>query len=813
MFGRHYGHAGVSVPAHGRSAGRRAIMLRKIDLKLVVVLSLIAVCAPSAFPQATFNVGSAAVTAADIGVTELTGTIQLSVASGTTAAAPIQISYSAHITNNSANEIFITGNGPLANVPLHPTLPDLHTILIPVPAGGGPGNVLQIAGVRVALAGYDFTTVTATVSSPSGGNGFTAGQNVVTVINEIQSPFSVDVSQQPILSWKNGKVINGKSSISILEEYPAAFSSNTGTYGQTVVTQFRVEPYPPLPDGASITFPGTVASMEVTGSLLRTIDSNPVTVPRNDGTSDVTYYFQAGVGSDQATETFPIQVAFALASDSTSTGVATFQATLLPIGIEEPNKQSPSTAIPRYFERTLPADEDLQTGSTTLAFPFRKASDHMYTGIAITNIQSFAAGAELTAYDSTGKAISGTGITNPVTIDLPANGQFAKLATEIFGTGFNAAGPGMIIAQGRTSLMQGFYLIGDETGSAVDGATADITTLQGWLWPVVYHQGPAASNILEIYNPGSDSAKVTTTLYDQSGAQKASVQLAAIPPGGSTAQDLTQIFSAVNLNSFSGGYVTTRSDESVMGRETFGNQLDNNVVLGQTATQKTSIPVAHFAQGGGYVTELNLVSFFNAANANVTVTALDNSGAPLLIAGNPVQLSIPPATQVNRSLQDYFPALPASLTTGSLRLDVEPIVKGPFTTTPNIYGSIRFASADGYASAALPVFMPPVSDFVYSHIAQSQGWYTGVAFLNANTSSATVTLTAYEADGTVVGTSTTTLAAGQRISKLLRELIPATAGQVGGWVKVHSSKPIVSFALFGTDNGQSLSAIPPQIID
>ena len=110
---------------------------------------LFLLCSTPLFGQATFAVANSSVIGADIGVTELTGQITLTVVSGTTVAAPLQIKYSAPITNNTANEIQVTGTGGLIGIAPSPSVDALNnTILINVPANGGSGSQIRIQGSR-----------------------------------------------------------------------------------------------------------------------------------------------------------------------------------------------------------------------------------------------------------------------------------------------------------------------------------------------------------------------------------------------------------------------------------------------------------------------------------------------------------------------------------------------------------------------------------------------------------------------------------------------------------------------------------------
>jgi hypothetical protein len=53
------------------------------------------------------------------------------------------------------------------------------------------------------------------------------------------------------------------------------------------------------------------------------------------------------------------------------------------------------------------------------------------------------------------------------------------------------------------------------------------------------------------------------------------------------------------------------------------------------------------------------------------------------------------------------------------------------------------------------------------------------------------------------------LRAGERLSRTLLELVPESAGQVGGYVLVQSSLPLIGQELFGNNSLDYLSAVPP----
>jgi hypothetical protein len=86
-----------------------------------------------------------------------------------------------------------------------------------------------------------------------------------------------------------------------------------------------------------------------------------------------------------------------------------------------------------------------------------------------------------------------------------------------------------------------------------------------------------------------------------------------------------------------------------------------------------------------------------------------------------------------------------------------------------------------------------------------------MTFLNPNQATATVTIEAYDAAGALIGTDTELLNAGQRISQLLTQYIPALLenNEVSGHVIVNSDQPIASFSTLGANNLSVMSAVPP----
>ena len=138
------------------------------------------------------------------------------------------------------------------------------------------------------------------------------------------------------------------------------------------------------------------------------------------------------------------------------------------------------------------------------------------------------------------------------------------------------------------------------------------------------------------------------------------------------------------------------------------------------------------------------------------------------------------------------------------------LFRGPFLNAPSINGSVRFKSVDGWYSATLPLFRVPDKDALYAHVAQDQGFFTGVAIKNRARAPVDGTVEAFDESGHFVGAADFTLDPGARMVKLLFELIPETAGQceAGGFRVLSPDGAVESFALFGDQTGDWLSVLP-----
>jgi len=86
------------------------------------------------------------------------------------------------------------------------------------------------------------------------------------------------------------------------------------------------------------------------------------------------------------------------------------------------------------------------------------------------------------------------------------------------------------------------------------------------------------------------------------------------------------------------------------------------------------------------------------------------------------------------------------------------------------------------------------------------GYYNGLALYNPADQPNEVRLTVRNAEGQVTGEKSLTMPPGSRLANLLPELIPSTAGQIRGTIRVTSSLGVIAQELFGTND--FLAAVP-----
>jgi hypothetical protein len=457
-----------------------------------------------------------------------------------------------------------------------------------------------------------------------------------------------------------------------------------------------------------------------------------------------------------------------------------------------------------------------QAATQTLYLPVLQATNSGDLGLALSNPTLSAVTVTLTARDYTGAVISGTGITNPATINIPATGQRALRTVEIFGTGMTGK-VGWVELLSSSVAIKGFFLLFDSAVTFIDGASLQTAPASRLVFPKV-SGNPASPTMISYVNTGTGSLQqCALTLYDNTGRLAARTLLTLTPKSGFTGSILDVLPAAAGIEGYavleSTGTPSSGLVSALVGFETYRNKTDIAALNAVPDTALSTISyLPHFASGGGYVTRLALVNFTNQSQTlTITAGSIQKDGVNQTPSTAVAIRTIPPNGRLEETADSLFGLTGSSLYTGYIEWQTQ-------GSTNGVIGYLDYGTTDGVLLSAVTAQSTGYSDLFFSHIAQGLGYYTGIAFLNANAQTSVVNIDAFDQTGNGIASTTLTLPAGQRTSKLFTELFPVLGTQLGGYVHVSASRPIFAFELFGSSASLSFLAnvaaegvqLPPQ---
>lgn len=769
--------------------------IEKTLAALVVILGFIA----AAFGQ--INITSTRVKGIATGKAELVGKIRLTAGSSGAISDKITIQYGGlPITKDTGTGIGISAGSTWTAGTALTVDEDKGEIVLTIPASGA-GTFLEIEGVRISLDGFSASEVKATLKS--GVNPLIVGGvpgNEVVVVDSIEPGMTVDPESTTVLIIENAGVSLPKI-FSISEGFESAFTADVDA------TRVRIRVQGLAPD-STVTFLETLKDSG-TGATLTALDLEGcvdvpadvgkecfLTLPTSKGETFIEYRFGGAAGSSTTVETFSIPYTLEVKTAPPDSVVMFLQASLFPLD---------ASSIPRYSTQFIPTEDELPFPEFDGFLPIL-FTEGQFMGVAFTNPADFELSVKLEAISRDGTSIQGADIVNPSSLTLPAQGQQSALVKEIFGTAVLSAELGTIVAQTRRARAPSLFLLGDNNSTFIDGGTGVERAFRTFVLPNVSRDGMSPFTRIHVFNPSTEGdTELELRLRDTSGATVA-LRTLNLAPRETLSENLTALLQ-VNVGALGGGYVEGVASRQIIALESFGNEQTINVLSAQASFHTEVYWIPHFAVGGGFDTELNIINTEAIGESILQLTAFDDEGNPLSSA---LQISLQPGEQTIFSIIALFEEPPTELVAGSIRIQVEASFVGPFKSVPGLNGSVRFKSQDGRLSSALPLLLKGGTSALYSHVAQDLGFFTGVAVLNPQSDPVDVTVEVFDQNALQVGSKTLTLPAGGRQARLLVELIPQVIGQLGGYFRVRADASVISFALFGDFAGELISAIPAQ---
>ena len=381
--------------------------------------------------------------------------------------------------------------------------------------------------------------------------------------------------------------------------------------------------------------------------------------------------------------------------------------------------------------------------SSTLNFPRISYDLGTFTGLAFVNPNTTQATITLTAYGTDGAVIDRPGFRNPVTLTVPAGRQIARVLTDpdMFGS-LPADQVAWVQATSSLDGITGFFLFLNNSITTFDGAD-----LPGLGRKIVFHEiqdDDEATTELNIINPSGNPIAPNLTLF-MPGESPILPTAPTLNGHGVMRISPREYFDVDQVPA--GSYVTVTANANVGGFEFI--RIPGHDLLGMNAVPSADVQqILYFPQMAvrdGWTTTLGLVNYSNESVV-VTISAFTPDG--VLYSGSQIQGDNPKTVGLGPN--------------GALYQDVEQLFG--FTGNDTILGWIKVeatsASLNGFISygydrsgakkgslAAVTSQATALDHGLFSHIATTSGYFTGVALLNPGQVANPYRVAAFRVDG------------------------------------------------------------------
>jgi len=437
---------------------------------------------------------------------------------------------------------------------------------------------------------------------------------------------------------------------------------------------------------------------------------------------------------------------------------------------------------------------------TIYAYPFVSGGEGKVTGLAFANYGEMEAAVQLTAFGQDGSPLPFFG--NPAVLSIPARSQRAALASELFDVNSDAPHLGWIELWSSHPLGSMFQVGG---ATALDGGSALSQPAKTLFFTRLMNgslfHGRTGRMTVSLVNPGFQPVTVELRLIKDANPTSTAKTI-SIPARGCVYASPTEWFGdpfpeadylRADVTQGDGlvGFEMIDASEPQATLVLPAATGDPGVASGQTLFS------AQLAASHGVYTQVKLINT-GTESRQITLRATGDNGQPL---ADPVVVNLPAGASFDQDAATLFQWI-STQRIGSLRAEAN---------GAGIIGDVLFGDVDaGTTAAALPLQSQLMTEAVFGQVANGLGFFTGLAVLNPGQVEADVTIQVFANDGRQTGETVRRLAAGVRLVGLLTELVPETDGQIGGYVRLVSTQPIVAQELFG--NGNILSAVMPTIV-
>jgi hypothetical protein len=450
----------------------------------------------------------------------------------------------------------------------------------------------------------------------------------------------------------------------------------------------------------------------------------------------------------------------------------------------------------------LPA-QTASEGSSFL-FPRFIAADPVNSGIAIFNPGNREATVTLTLVDTQGLVIQGLVSRNPVTITVPALGQTAKTASDLFGTGLVN---GTLAVRSPSPGLIAYYQTFNADGTYSDGTDQPVsdTTL---VFPVVPGSSEGYAE-LDLVNPNPRATAVELNLWGYGGELlgRGSVQVPSygvyrslasesFPPGTSFTgvSHVTAVSKPLNIFA---------QAQSVAGTSLFLGYSSVPDPYGRVdIAALNAVPLTQGSNGGGIPhfkvgqRDASILSLANMepAATDVTITAISNNGSNLASR----MVSLKANGGIRASLQSFF----------SLSGEHEGWLL--VQSTGRVSASLIFGRADNGSLSAFPMQKTPAYEFVFPQVVEGSAEVTEISLANPTPNTSYADVYVVKPSGITVGSARIVVSPGAAVTRRIGDILPEIGTQAGGYIYVRANEPLFSISSAWTLNGATVSTFTPQ---
>ncbi|GAB4220392.1 MAG: hypothetical protein Kow001_02110 [Acidobacteriota bacterium] len=438
-------------------------------------------------------------------------------------------------------------------------------------------------------------------------------------------------------------------------------------------------------------------------------------------------------------------------------------------------------------------------GGSSLIFPRISREDQTLTGLAFVNTSSQPAIVRITLYDAQGSLVQAPDLVNPAEVEIAPGRQLARTVAELLHAPLDPGVTGWIEAVSESDGITGFYLYLNFDVSIFDGADGPSASRK-----IVFSlvgESDQLSSEFNLVNPFAAGTDFEVRLH-RPGAEPLTASGLSLPPKGVFRFSLPSLFGTDSAPS--GSYLSVLASGPLAGFE-FVREAGGDIIGLNAPLQAQGLGELYFPQMavlGPWSTELGLVNHGSQA-ALVTVYAYRPDGtlygAPHVTRSNPAVIAMEAEQGTVRDVAELFGFSGEDILVGWLKVE---------STSARMAGFVNYGLPASGSWASVAAQVQPLTGGIFSHIATTLGYFTGVAVLNPSTLATRVRISAYSGDGELLGRHTQVLQPGQRDSRLITEYVGDTAGKGSGFIQVDSERPVFMTSLFGTE--RILANIPPQ---